>query len=269
METVIPPDRTAGHVIQKYNFKVLVAAKDESDEAVEQNVAEALKQTEEQKENIEVQTAESQENLSESASSKDEMIEELLKKADELSSNLVKMQMQLEKQQDEFSNQLKEAKETSFEEGKMAGISECETKYKNEIDELRSRLSHTIAVLDQSRDGFLKKIDTIEEDLIEAALDLAKEVINKEIDKNSKDIALRLSKLLLEEIKDATKITLKVNPEDYEYIKNSLEDVTKIEVISDPAVGLGGVVIISDSGNIDAQILSRFNRIKETLFGVH
>jgi len=269
METVIPPNRTAGHVIQKYNFKVFtVTTKDESEEATEKNIAEALKQIDEQESSQEQEVATQEESI-EPNSQKDEMVEELLKKADELSTNLVKMQMQLEKQQEEFNIQLKEAKETSFEEGKMAGINECEAKYKNEIDELRGRLSHTIAVLDQSRESFLKKIDTIEEDLIETALDLAKEVINKEIDKNSKDIALRLSKLLLEEIKDATKITLKVNPEDYEYIKNSLEELTKIEVVSDPAVGLGGVVIISDSGNIDAQIISRFNRIKETLFGVN
>jgi len=264
METVIPPNRTTGHVIQKYHFKVLTDNTKEEDDTEQSN------QTQEQTLQTESESSTpttEKEAVCESSSAKDEMVEQMLKKADELSTNLVKMQMQLEKQQEEFEIRLKEAKDAAYEEGKLAGAEECETKFKAEVDELRGRLAHTIALLDEKRQLFLKKVDTIEEELIETALDLAKQVIAKEIDKSSKEVALRLSNLLLSEIKDASKVTLKVNPNDYTYIKESLEQETQVEVSSDPAVGAGGVIIISDVGNIDGEIMHRFERIKEAVFG--
>jgi len=264
METVIPPNRTTGHVIQKYHFKVL------TDNTKGVDDTDLLNQTEEQvlqTENELPTPVMEEEVVSESSSTKDEMVEQMLKKADELSTNLVKMQMQLEKQQEEFEVRLKEVREAAFEEGKLAGKEECEAKFKAEVDELRGRLAHTIASLDESRQLFLNKVDTIEEELIETALDLAKQVVVKEIDNNSKEVALRLAKLLLAEVKDASKVTLKVNPNDYTYVKESLENGPKVEVSADPAVGPGGVIVISDIGNIDGDIMHRFERIKEAVFG--
>jgi len=264
METVIPPNRTTGHVIQKYHFKVL------TDNTKGEDDTDLLNQTEEQvlqTENELPTPVMEEEVVSESSSTKDEMVEQMLKKADELSTNLVKMQMQLEKQQEEFEVRLKEVREAAFEEGKLAGKEECEAKFKAEVDELRGRLAHTIASLDESRQLFLNKVDTIEEELIETALDLAKQVVVKEIDNNSKEVALRLAKLLLTEVKDASKVTLKVNPNDYTYVKESLENGPKVEVSADPAVGPGGVIVISDIGNIDGDIMHRFERIKEAVFG--
>jgi len=264
METVIPPNRTTGHVIQKYHFKVL------TDNTKGEDDTDLLNQTEEQvlqTENELPTPVMEEEVVSESSSTKDEMVEQMLKKADELSTNLVKMQMQLEKQQEEFEVRLKEVREAAFEEGKLAGKEECEAKFKAEVDELRGRLAHTIASLDESRQLFLNKVDTIEEELIETALDLAKQVVVKEIDNNSKEVALRLAKLLLAEVKDASKVTLKVNPNDYTYVKESLENGPKVEVSADPAVGPGGVIVISDIGNIDGDIMHRFERIKEAVFG--
>jgi len=263
METVIPPDRTTGHIIQKYHFKVLTTTSQDSEDPnlIEKTQPQALQIK------PEVQSPSLQEEaLQNTSSNKDEMVEQMLKKADELSTNLVKMQMQLEKQQEEFEVRLKEAKEASFEEGKLTGIKECEARLKAEVDELRKRLTHTIASLDESRQKFLNKVDTIEEELIETALDLAKQVIVKELDSNSKEVALRLANLLLTEVKEASKITFKVNPDDYSYIKESLEQNQKIEISADPAVGPGGVIVFSDIGNIDGEIMNRFERIKEAVF---
>ena len=264
METVIPPGRTTGHVIQKYHFKVLTTtSQDNRDPNLIDETEPQVLQVESESQSSSLQEGVTQD----SSSNKDEMVEQLLKKADELSTNLVKMQMQLEKQQEEFEVRLKEAKEAAFEEGKLVGKEECEAKLKAEVDELRERLTHTIASLDESGQKFLNKVDTIEEELIETALDLAKQVIVKELDNNSKEVALRLAKLLLTEVKEASKVTLKVNPNDYSYVKESLDQSQKVEVSADPAVGPGGIIVISDIGNINGEIMNRFERIKEAVFG--
>ena len=96
-------------------------------------------------------------------------------------------------------------------------------------------------------------------------MDIAKEVIINEVSENSQKIALNLTRELLNSIMDATNIKVKVNPNDYLYLKEHLEDNTKVEVISDGAVSLGGVVIVSDTGNIDGTIMSRYKNLKQSV----
>jgi len=261
METVIPPDKTSGHVIQKYHFKVLSEdpVKEEADLS-DENLTEDRGGVHEEHEEYMRQP--------QAAEPKNEVVEQMLKKADELSTNLVKMQMQLEKQQEEFESRIEEARAAAFEEGKEAGRKECMEQTEAAAAQQRERFAATIEALEQSRQMFLKKVDTIEEELIETALDLAKQVVAKEVQSDSKDVALRLAHLLLAEVKEAAKVTLKVNPDDYEFVKSDLEKSGDgIEIVADPAVGAGGVVILSDIGNIDGEIMHRFDRIKEAVFG--
>ncbi len=260
METVIPPNKTSGHVIQKYHFKVLSGGvTQENNSPQDEERASDSMEHEERTESIEP---------AQSSEAKDEVMEQMLKKADELSTNLVKMQMQLEKQQEEFERRLEEAKTAAFEEGKEAGAKEALEQAEREIEEQKRRFAAAIEALEKSREIFLKKVDTIEEELIETALDLAKQVVAKEVESHSKEVALRLARLLLAEVKDAAKISLKVNPEDYDFVKEHLgQSSDGIEILPDPAVGAGGVIILSDIGNIDGEIMHRFERIKEAVFG--
>lgn len=255
METVIPPNKKSGHVIQKYNFKVLSVGAAEEQKCSDQE--QSLPEETELKRDEEPSVVDE---------SKDDAMEQMLKKADELSTNLVKMQMQLEKQQEEFEKVLAEAKESAFEEGRAAGEKSCKEQMQKRVEELEERFTHSILALEKSRETFLQKVDTIEEELIETALDLAKQVIVKEVQSDSKEVAFRLAKLLLSEVKDAAEVTLKVNPKDYEYLKEKLgKDSIVIE--PDAAVGAGGVIIQSDIGNIDGEIMNRFDRVKEAVFG--
>ncbi|WP_457592199.1 flagellar assembly protein FliH [Hydrogenimonas sp.] len=259
METVIPPNKTSGHVIQKYHFKVLSGGVNQ-----EMNPQPCENRADDDQHEEPVESSEP----ARESDTKDEAMEQMLKKADELSTNLVKMQMQLEKQQEEFERRLEEAKSAAFEEGKEAGEKAALQEMESAVEEQRRRFAAAIEALEKSREMFLKKIDTIEEELIETALDLAKQVVAKEVQSDSKEVALRLARLLLAEVKDAAKISLKVNPQDYDFVKEHLtESGNGIEIIPDPAVGAGGVIILSDIGNIDGEIMHRFERIKEAVFG--
>ncbi|WP_456383002.1 flagellar assembly protein FliH [Hydrogenimonas sp.] len=273
METVIPPDKTGGHVIQKYHFKVLLPGEETKGCMGESSKEERERYGEEEEflarmgeGETPTEHGESVESPENPESRHDEVMEQMLRKADELSTNLVKMQMQLEKQQEEFEKRLEEERERAYREGAEEGRARCMQEMEERIDELRSRVATTVEGLEASQKRFLEKVDTIEEELIETALDLAKQVIAKEIREDSKEVALRLAKLLLMDVKDAAKITLKVNPEDYDHVKGHLES-DRVEVVADPAVGAGGVVVLSDIGNIDGEIMHRFERIKEAVFG--
>jgi flagellar assembly protein FliH len=197
----------------------------------------------------------------------DAMLEEMLKKVDELSSELVKTQMLLEKQEKEFASQLEVVRKEGYEAGYQAGKQECIESFEKETKAMQERLSESIALLEESRRKFLEKVDTVEEELIETALDLAKQVVVKEVEKHSKEIAYRLAELLMKEVKEASEVTLKVNPEDFEYLKEKFAQDGHVKVVPDKAVAPGGVILLSNVGNIDGEIMSRFERIKEAVFG--
>lgn len=275
MERVITSEKLDHHRIEKYHFKTLMP---EESQVVENGGVQPYRfpELKDQNDPGELQTdAENllpddvkiEEEKSFSTQEPDPAFEEMLKRVDELSSELVKTQMQLEKAETACEERMKEAKEEGFNEGLETGKKECNTRLHRELEEIRRRLQSSIEALEESRKAFLKKVETVEEDLIETALDLAKEVIVKEISKDSKEIALRLAHLLLAEVKEAAKITLRVNPEDYEYLKEALKERENLDIVADPAVGPGGVVIVSDLGEIDGEIMHRFERIKEAVFG--
>jgi flagellar assembly protein FliH len=71
-----------------------------------------------------------------------------------------------------------------------------------------------------------------------------------------------LTKELLNDIKEATQIEIKVNPLDYDYVKDNL-NLEKVKITPDNAISIGGVVILSDAGNIEAEIHKRFENIKK------
>ena len=281
METVIPPEKLDGHVVQKYRFKVLSgASRPQEEETHDGGVKpytfatlepsageEPIAEQESRPVSAETTETEAPVKGEETPSRPDPAMEEMLKKADELSSQLVKMQMQMEKQQREFEERLAQMHESAYAEGLEEGKKQCSETLSKELEEQKTRLAASIQALEESRQRFERKIDTIEEELIETALDLAKEVVVKEIRSDSKEVALRLARLLLREVKEASKVTLKVNPDDYDHLKSRLEPSESLEIVPDPAVGPGGVVILSDVGNIDGEIMHRFERIKEAVFG--
>ena len=44
-----------------------------------------------------------------------------------------------------------------------------------------------------------------------------------------------------------------------------MESLERVEIVADSAVSNGGVIAISDAGNVDAQISKRFERVKKTV----
>ena len=58
-------------------------------------------------------------------------------------------------------------------------------------------------------------------------------------------------------------MTIKVNPKDHAAISEHFGKMQHLTVLADSAVSEGGVIVISDAGNIDAQISKRFERVKK------
>ena len=251
MSKIVNGEAVERHIINQYSFKSF-----DDNESVKSETTTVIKEDK----NSVVQNENSNEPQN---SNNNEVIEKLLGKIEELSNNIVNIQTKFEQQLNDCKQQIETEKNKAFEEGYKKGKEEAGNEVNKALEEKLKLLENSIKKIDNINEVFEEKILSIEKELISVALDIAKEVIQKEVSENSKEIAYNLAKALMDDIKDATKVQIKVNPKDAKYLKE--QNLKNVEIIEDDAVKEGGVVIISDIGNIDAEILQRFKAIKEAV----
>jgi flagellar assembly protein FliH len=252
MKNVIDNENSKNHTIEPYHFKVIGGDMIEPKEKDNKETTDEIEPVKPSQVKAVVQIDEQQ----------NRFIEELLKKSDELSSNIIKLQMQIEKQETDFSNRLKNELQRESQNSYEKGYQKAKEDLEKQIMEVKAKFLNSINTLEiESNKGneFLKRIES---ELSDAAIDIAKEVILKELKHSSSDIASALSEKLIEELKDAKSIKLKVNPKDYKALNDIYATIENVEVDSDSAITQGGVVVLSDIGNLDGNISTRLEKVK-------
>ena len=281
--SVITSETSPAHFIENYRFKVLGSNERAQDSAPvlieENNLSEELNEQnlEQSGENFAPQSQpvhQMQSNMQNHFAPQPQnsqahqpgfdssFVEELLKKTDELSSNIIKLQMQIENQESEFAKRLEAEIARAKEDGKNEGIAQTNAANEAKIKELEAKFSASAAKLDEQYvkfDEFLKKS---EEELGQTAIKIAKEVIEKEVSSASSQIAHHLANSLIKELSDVKNIEIRVNPEDSDYLKEQFSKNERVKVSADDAISKGGVVIISEGGNIDATMQTRLEKLK-------
>ncbi|MEA1956321.1 MAG: flagellar assembly protein FliH [Campylobacterota bacterium] len=262
MAIVISKDKMQKYNVGAYHFKVLSNGENDTHEEVEHEFVESnhINNASPVKEKPKVTQVDSS---AISQNSKDALIESLMKNNDEMSSNFIKLQMKLESKEEEYKAEVEKVKAGTFNEGVAAGKLEAQKEFEVQMADRFTQFSNSVATLNESANEFNGALEAIKNSLMNAAIDIATEVINVELSENSSEIAKVLSQELIKELQNASEVTLKVNPTDLEDISNSIASLEHIKVKSDSAVSAGGVIAISDAGNIDAQISKRFERVKK------
>jgi len=259
---VISSDSILAHNVDKYNFKVIALGSNSDEESSLETSSLSEQSAQEDNSKTRVTDVDSSEL---STSSKESLIESLMKKTDDMSSNFIKLQMKLEAKEEEYKTELEKAKEAAFNEGMQAGKAKAIEDGDISATDAIKQFSVSVKKLEESANSFEVALEGIKDNLITAALDISKEVVNIELNENSKEVAKILSDELMKELQSASKITLKVNPKDHGAISEHVGSLKHIEVVSDSAISKGGVIAISDAGNIDAEISKRFERVKKAV----
>ncbi|EGF1190034.1 flagellar assembly protein FliH [Campylobacter coli] len=190
-------------------------------------------------------------------------VEDLLKKTDEMSSNIIKLQMQIESQENEFNNRLNLELESAKEKFSKEGYEQARAEFEKELNDLRDRYLKSVSKLEEACVNLNAFIEKNEKELADTAIDIAKEVILKELENNSSKIAYALAKDLINELKGAGSIEIKVNSIDYNYLKEHFSENSHIKITLDDAISKGSVIILSDSGNIESNLNARLIKIKK------
>jgi len=260
MKTIIKSKAMRRHSIEKYNLKVL-SASSASHTSPQSNPKEDFTPLSSSM-NPPQKTPSDVDSSSMSKNSKDALIESLMKKTDEMSSNFITLQMKLESKEEEYKVALEKIKEEAFSEGVSEGIKQPAQEMENRVTQGINQFGVSVATLDDSAKEFVGALENIKSDLMLAAIDIAKEVVDSELNENSNKIAKNLSDSLIKELQSASKITLKVNPKNHGVLSEQVGSLEYIEIVSDSAIGEGGVIAMSDAGNIDSQISKRFEKVK-------
>ena len=250
MGKIIDADKLEKHHVKKFNFAALSVQ--EKKKTFDTNTfstdnADTPKQDE----------IEEESQTEEQPSSKPD---ELLQKIETLSSENVTLQMELETLQKEFDEKLASQSEEAYKKGKEEGIKETQETLQEHNDELNMQLVKSVTTLDEQvhkHETFLKEV---EEELIGACTIIAKRVIKKELSENSQEVAKTLAENFLGTLKEASAITLKVNPQDAHCLQEHFKMQKSIMIEADDAISKGGIIILSDIGNIDGTIKTRIEK---------
>ncbi len=134
--------------------------------------------------------------------------------------------------------------------------------------EIDAQVVQAIKDLRQYANFFEQATFQMESKLLKTSLSIAKKIIAIELGENSTLIAKQTINNLLEKVKNASKVKIHLNPKDYVVLKNDLNLENFIELVEDPNVTIGGVVIASDLGNFDGNIEAKVSSMIESLESV-
>ena len=259
-DNIINKEHVEAHTVQRYRFKVLSSGASDlqANSTMEEELA---KDPFENTDDVSL-VNEIPKVLRAEESSHHLFVEELLKKTDELTTNVIKLQLQIERQEGEFNQRLNEELKRERENAHTQGYQKAKEELESVLLEVKSRYLKSIHQLEILSSNIEEKLLKIESEMSATAFEIAKEVIKKEVTLESGQIAILLSKELLKELKDASKIELKVNPKDLEMLKELYANNEKIKVSADDAITLGGVVLLSDAGNLDGSLAMRLEKVK-------
>lgn len=252
---VIRHDNLDKHSVQPYRFKV-IGSPMASEEREETQESLHVEQNDEKSNDLQEEVVQKVE---------DSFVEKLLQKTDELSSNIIKLQMQIENQENEFEKRLNEEIQRAKKDALDEGFEKANVQFDKKINQLQTQYARSLKVLDEQSSNLIEFIKKAQDDLSSVALDIAKEVIQNEISQNSSNIALALAKSSLEQLQNATNITIKVNPIDKQTLQDEFEKLENIKIDEDEAISKGGVVVLSDNGNIDANIKLRTQKLSQIM----
>ena len=268
-ENIITEAHKERHDIKKYNFRNMeVAPKVESQPSAESNTqGEAAPQPQPTMQILEEAPKPAEPSTDAPALKlfETEVIDKILQKSDVLAQSLQKLQEQFDKQGREIDEKVSVAKAEAKEQGLNEGYQKAKQELEAQINSQKELYGISIQRIDANIAESKNHILGLEKELSSIALDIAKEVILAEVSTNSAKIASSLARALLQDLSQNTQVTLKVFPGDLEDLKESLKDLTNVTLEADQAIAKGGVVILSNEGNIDGDIFMRFETLKKSI----
>ena len=141
-------------------------------------------------------------------------------------------------------------------------------------EEYSSRLEEADNIVQKACVERQKIIAGSEDEIIHLAMAVARKVISNELVANPESI-VEIVKRAIQKVTDRDEVSVRVNPENLDTtisaqdeISQSVKGIRKFKVLADPSVALGGCVVETPNGNVDARIERQLEEIEQALMEV-
>lgn len=159
-----------------------------------------------------------------------------------------------------------EIEREAFARGEAEGRASVSTEIGNQVVDLREQFSRTLSELQSLKTEIESKA---EREMVELAIEIAKKIVQREVTVD-REVALTLARVALTRLHSRSTTIIRLHPEDYAYAtahRERLESDGAVEIVEDRSVGLGGCLIQTDMGEVDARIVQQFREIEKGFWG--
>lgn len=165
----------------------------------------------------------------------------------------------------------KEEIQLGYERGQEDGQLMAMATYKSEIEKYQEWIKQIDSVVDTFKKDYISKVQRFEESLMELSILIAEQILNTEIEKDKSVVVSQVRKAIASIYKERI-FRIHIHPEVYsllEEVKSTLlEDENlsnQIELYPDMTVPVGGCLIDTSAGLIDARVTSQLRQIRDAL----
>ncbi len=211
--------------------------------SLKEKISEARKELQELEQEIETQTQVANDK-------KEEIIQEARQQAEQIKQDAEAEARELLNSREE---QVEEAREEGYDDGYEDG-------WEKAREDTAEMLEHSENMLDEARRERQAFISEHEAKLVELASAFAEKVIRAQVEIDD-ETAVRAVREALEQVQDVKKITVVLNPEDYERVNEIIDDyeeahpsLQEITLAAEEHMDKGGCRIRTDYGDLDGSI---------------
>lgn len=148
------------------------------------------------------------------------------------------------------------------EKGYQEGMLQAQEVAKEELAPILRNLESSIRKVQDIKNVILRQNEA---EIIDLSLDIARKVIGAELTHNPAMVGT-VVKSVLDRIDLSERITVKVNPEEYEHLMKAVPEYLKNAwIVADSSIGRGGSLVETESGTYDAQIETQLEEIEKKL----
>ena len=151
--------------------------------------------------------------------------------------------------------------------GHGAGMAEGKAEAERQMNDMLATMRN---IVDMARAERRKVIETAEPELVRLAMDIAERVIHPQIALDP-TVVIEMTKAAMGRLLDKETITVRVNPADLERVRGhrdeilAIGDVKHLRVLEDNRVDRGGIVMETESGTLDARVVTQVKEARRIL----
>ena len=141
--------------------------------------------------------------------------------------------------------------------------------YKAGLDQAKEDIQHVKYAIEEFLKAKQEVFEYIAPDILEISVDIARKIVKKEIEQNPEILLETIMDVLKTISRDETRVSVKVNPAQLNTTKESIPEIiastgieAKINVYADATIEVGGCIVQTNNGIVDATINTQLDIIK-------